>query len=164
MAFWSHWIRVAKPFALHTIKPIGASMLNRLCVVGAWLDPDMLQIDNGGLTHVQEQSHFALWAVVKAPLLIGNDLTNISPEALEILSNEEVRNLIGQFVVPLLSPICCSRCFTHMVSILLTRKMEGQRSTEAHRTVRNYSLGRGIQIFKAAKLRQHPILKLTLLR
>ena len=41
---------------------------------GAWNDPDMLEIGNGGLTHEQEKSHFALWAIAKAPLILGCDL------------------------------------------------------------------------------------------
>lgn len=40
-----------------------------------WNDPDMLQIGNGVLTHNEEQSHFAMWAFAKAPLIISSDLT-----------------------------------------------------------------------------------------
>lgn len=39
---------------------------------GAWNDPDMLEIGNG-LSHEQEKSHFALWAIIKAPLILGCD-------------------------------------------------------------------------------------------
>jgi len=35
-------------------------------------------------------AHFSLWALVKAPLLIGTDLTTISAKNLAILSNQEV--------------------------------------------------------------------------
>ena len=42
---------------------------------GAWNDPDMLEIGNGGLTHEEEKTHFALWAMAKAPLIIGCDLS-----------------------------------------------------------------------------------------
>ena len=45
---------------------------------GAWLDPDMLEIGNGGLTHEEEKTHFALWALAKAPLIIGCDLSTAS--------------------------------------------------------------------------------------
>ena len=42
---------------------------------GGWNDPDMLEIGNGGLTHEEEKTHFALWAMAKAPLIIGCDLS-----------------------------------------------------------------------------------------
>jgi len=45
---------------------------------GAWNDPDMLEVGNGGMTNDQYQSHFALWAVLKAPLLIGCNLKNMT--------------------------------------------------------------------------------------
>lgn len=41
---------------------------------GGFNDPDMLQIGNGGLRLCEERSHFALWAALKSPLLIGADL------------------------------------------------------------------------------------------
>lgn len=57
---------------------------------GAWNDPDMLEVGNGGMSHEEYQSHFSLWAALKAPLLIGCPLKNISSSTLEILANEEV--------------------------------------------------------------------------
>jgi alpha-galactosidase len=46
--------------------------------------------DNGdyGLTVDEERTHFALWAVSKAPLIIGADLNDIRSESLEILKNK----------------------------------------------------------------------------
>jgi alpha-galactosidase len=35
----------------------------------------MLEVGNGGLTLEEEKTHFALWAISKAPLIIGCDLT-----------------------------------------------------------------------------------------
>ena len=57
---------------------------------GGWNDPDMLEVGNGGLTHDEEQTHFALWAVSKAPLIIGCDLSTISAESFTILTNQEI--------------------------------------------------------------------------
>jgi alpha-galactosidase len=54
---------------------------------GAWNDPDMLEVGNGGMTNDQYQSHFALWAVLKSPLLIGCNLNNMTKETMEILGN-----------------------------------------------------------------------------
>ncbi|XP_078446533.1 alpha-galactosidase-like [Wolffia australiana] len=57
---------------------------------GAWNDPDMLEIGNGGMTTDEYISHFSIWALVKAPLLIGCDVRSMSNETLAILSNKEV--------------------------------------------------------------------------
>ena len=57
---------------------------------GGWNDPDMLEIGNGVLTTAESETHFSLWSLMKAPLLIGCDLTNIDNESLRILSNKEV--------------------------------------------------------------------------
>ena len=45
---------------------------------GGWNDPDMLEIGNGGLNFTEERTHFALWCIVKAPLLIGCDLSKVN--------------------------------------------------------------------------------------
>ena len=38
---------------------------------GKWNDPDMLEVGNT-LTDAEGRSHFSLWCLMKAPLLIGN--------------------------------------------------------------------------------------------
>ena len=57
---------------------------------GGWNDPDMLEVGNGGMTYTEYRTHFGLWALVKSPLLIGCDITNMSEETKEILTNPEV--------------------------------------------------------------------------
>lgn len=57
---------------------------------GGWNDPDILEVGNGGMTHEEEKTHFALWAITKAPLIIGCDLSTISKETLDILTNDEI--------------------------------------------------------------------------
>ncbi|GAA0614639.1 hypothetical protein GCM10010174_35410 [Kutzneria viridogrisea] len=57
---------------------------------GAWNDPDMLEVGNGSLTAVEQRSHFSMWAVMAAPLLIGTSLTKASEDTLSILANTEV--------------------------------------------------------------------------
>lgn len=53
-------------------------------------DWDMLEVGNGDLTVQESRSHFALWAALKSPLIIGTPLHNIKPEILKILSNKEL--------------------------------------------------------------------------
>lgn len=57
---------------------------------GGWNDLDLLEVGNVGLTLVEQQTHFAFWAAAKSPLLISTDLTEISAETLEILTNTRV--------------------------------------------------------------------------
>lgn len=65
-------------------KQIG---LSKYASKGAWNDPDMLEVGNGGMYYDEYESHFVLWAILKAPLLIGCDLRKISPEYLKLLGN-----------------------------------------------------------------------------
>jgi alpha-galactosidase len=53
-------------------------------------DLDMLQLGNGDLDYEESKSHFTAWALMKSPLLIGTDLTKISNETLQILTNPEI--------------------------------------------------------------------------
>ncbi|CAI9767576.1 unnamed protein product [Fraxinus pennsylvanica] len=57
---------------------------------GGWNDPDMLEVGNGGMTYTEYRAHFSIWALMKAPLLVGCDVRNMTAETFEILSNEEV--------------------------------------------------------------------------
>ena len=57
---------------------------------GGWNDPDMLEVGNGGMTLTEYKTHFGLWSISKAPLLIGCDITKMSQEIKDILTNPEV--------------------------------------------------------------------------
>ncbi|XP_020576364.1 alpha-galactosidase-like [Phalaenopsis equestris] len=57
---------------------------------GGWNDPDMLEVGNGGMKVEEYRSHFSIWSLAKAPLIIGCDVRNMSHETFEILSNAEV--------------------------------------------------------------------------
>lgn len=49
-----------------------------------------VEINGQSLTLNEQKSHFALWAIMKAPLIIGADLRTIKNESLEILMNKEL--------------------------------------------------------------------------
>lgn len=57
---------------------------------GHWNDPDMLEVGNGGMTDTEYRSHFSLWSMMSAPLLIGSDLRKAPPETFEILANRDI--------------------------------------------------------------------------
>lgn len=51
----------------------------------------MLEVGNDSLSEDEERTHFGLWALMKAPLLIGCDAGNIPGSSLKILTNPEAR-------------------------------------------------------------------------
>ena len=57
---------------------------------GAWNDPDMLEVGNGSLSATENQSHFDLWCISAAPLLMGNNTITMPEAVFTILSNREV--------------------------------------------------------------------------
>ena len=57
---------------------------------GHWNDPDMLEVGNGGMTADEDRTHMSLWALLRAPLLAGNDLRTMTDETKSILMNPEV--------------------------------------------------------------------------
>lgn len=63
---------------------------------GAWNDPDMLEIGNGGLSRDESRAHMSLWAIAAAPLIAGNDVRTMGDStrdariAREVLLNREV--------------------------------------------------------------------------
>ncbi len=65
-----------------------------------WNDPDMLEVGNGGMTATEYRAHFSLWAMLAAPLIAGNDLSTMSSETRDILTNKDViavdQDVLGQ--------------------------------------------------------------------
>lgn len=57
---------------------------------GSFADMDMLEIGVGDFTLEEQKTHFAFWAALKSPLIIGADLTKISNESLAVLKNKDV--------------------------------------------------------------------------
>jgi hypothetical protein len=63
---------------------------------GFWNDLDMLELGNGAfiagnseLSAANARSHFSIWAVMKAVLLLGCDLSCVDPATLAIMTNAE---------------------------------------------------------------------------
>ncbi|WP_309113284.1 lectin [Saccharothrix sp.] len=54
---------------------------------GHWNDPDMLVVGRPGLTLTESRSHFALWSLMAAPLMAGNDIRSMSAEVSAVLRN-----------------------------------------------------------------------------
>lgn len=73
-----------------TLIGFGQNGLEKFAGPGHWNDPDMLEVGNGHMNRDEYRTHMALWALLAAPLLAGNDLRNMSAETKELLTNSEV--------------------------------------------------------------------------
>ncbi|PVH74672.1 glycoside hydrolase family 27 protein [Cadophora sp. DSE1049] len=51
-------------------------------------DADMLEVGNGQLTDAESRSHFAFWAAMKSPLIIGTDLSVLKKSLVDVLKNK----------------------------------------------------------------------------
>jgi len=80
------WGRMLHTFDSAATRPLYAQP-------GSWNDPDMLFIGHGefDVNHLTEaRSHFTLWAVMNAPLLIGYDMRNAPKALLDIWGNADL--------------------------------------------------------------------------
>jgi len=57
---------------------------------GAWNDPDMFVIGNGGCTVEEYRTQFSMWSMMAAPLIASNDLRTMDEVTRSILTNKEV--------------------------------------------------------------------------
>ena len=81
------------------IRPSWKSVLSNAQLTNTWApnarpghynDADELEIGNGHLTLAEQRSHFALWCLMKSPLIIGTDVRTLSPASLGILQNKRL--------------------------------------------------------------------------
>ena len=56
---------------------------------GHYNDMDMLQVGRG-MSYEEDKAHFTMWAMMHSPLLLGNDLTKLSDQTLEIITNKDI--------------------------------------------------------------------------
>lgn len=54
-----------------------------------WNDPDMMEVGNG-MSVNEDRAHFSMWCMLAAPLMAGNDISNMSNETKEVLTNTDV--------------------------------------------------------------------------
>lgn len=58
------------------------------CIADNRLSFSQLVIGNFGLSHAQQESQMALWAIMAAPLFMSNDLRDICPRSKKLLQNK----------------------------------------------------------------------------
>ncbi len=56
---------------------------------GHWNDPDMLEVGNG-MTENEDRAHFSMWCMMASPLILGNDIRQMSEETKRIVMNHEM--------------------------------------------------------------------------
>lgn len=56
---------------------------------GHWNDPDMLEVGKC-LNAAEDRSHFALWCLSAAPLILGNDLRTCNEDTKKLILNKEL--------------------------------------------------------------------------
>ncbi len=78
---WWIWIKLIYE---HNVK------LYKYASKGHYNDPDMLEVGNGKLTYNQNVSHFSLWCMMNAPLILGNDLRNMNDQVKSIVTNKNM--------------------------------------------------------------------------
>lgn len=54
-----------------------------------WNDYDMLEVGNG-MTAQEDRTHFGMWCMLASPLVLGNDISKMSKETLELVTNKEL--------------------------------------------------------------------------
>jgi alpha-galactosidase len=57
---------------------------------GHFNDPDMMEVGRGGMTDTEMRTHFAMWAMMAAPLIAGNDVRAMDPATRTILLNQNL--------------------------------------------------------------------------
>jgi len=63
--------------------------LSAYCYGGRYNDMDMLEVGRT-LTPEEDRTHFGMWCIMASPLLIGCDMSTLTPEAMELLCNQEL--------------------------------------------------------------------------
>lgn len=119
------------------IQPVWASILGIYEInvkladyscIGGWNDPDMLEVGNGKLTVEENKSHFTLWCMLCAPLILGNDIR----EFIDTDGNVDYNNKILQIVTnkDLIAVnqdkkgVQCRRMRTNAISDILVKPLD----------------------------------------
>lgn len=63
--------------------------LEKFAGPGHWNDPDMLEVGNGHMKYNEYIAHFSFWCLLAAPLMAGNDLSNMNDSIKHILLNND---------------------------------------------------------------------------
>ena len=98
---------------------------------GAWNDPDMLEVGNGNLTHEENKSHFSLWCMMNAPLILGNDVRKFIKEDGTVDTDSKIYQILTNKKMIAINQdplgVQCRRIKSGLVDILV-KPLEGSKS------------------------------------
>ncbi len=81
----------ALDFNQHEIElNVGVEDIHEYSGPGGWNDMDMMVIANGAMSDREYQSHMTLWCILNSPVILSNDLSNMSQGTKDILMNPEI--------------------------------------------------------------------------
>ena len=102
--------------------------LDKYACPGAFNDPDMLEVGTGKLTYEENKSHFTLWSMMAAPLILGNDLRMfINKDGTVDTDNKILKILTEKDVIAVDQDklgIQCKRVKTNGISDILVKPLE----------------------------------------
>lgn len=103
-------------------------MLYKYSGIGSWNDPDMLEVGNGNLTYEENKSHFTLWCMMAAPLILGNDVRKfIKPDGSVDINNPTYKILSNKKLISVNQDklgIQCRRVKTNGAEDILVKPLE----------------------------------------
>ena len=108
--------------------------LGKYAGAGGWNDPDMLEVGNGNLTYEENKSHFSLWCMMCAPLILGNDIrkfiksdgtVDTDSKVYQVLTNKNLIS-INQDILGI--PCKREKSFSHKSFVdVLVKPLDGKR-------------------------------------
>ncbi len=123
----------------HDIRPIWLSMIGIYEVnvrlykhssPGCWNDPDMLEVGVGSLTVEENRTHFTLWCMMAAPLILGNDIrTFVNPDGTVDKDNKVLAILTNKNLIEIdqdTKGLAAKRISTNGVSDILVKPLENK--------------------------------------
>ena len=123
------------------IRPVWASVvgiyeatvrLYEYSGIGGWNDPDMLEVGNGKLTVEENKAHFTLWAMLAAPLILGNDIREfIKPDGTVDSDNKVLNILTNKDIIAIdqdKKGIQCRRIKTNGLTDILVKPLENKET------------------------------------
>lgn len=97
---------------------------------GAWNDPDMLEVGNGNLTYDENRSHFSLWCMMAAPLMLGNDVRKFIVDGKVDKENKILQILTNKKMIAIDQDklgIQCRRVYTNGLIDILVKPLEDHK-------------------------------------
>lgn len=104
-------------------------LLYKYSGIGSWNDPDMLEVGNGSMTFEENKSHFTLWCMMAAPLILGNDIRKfIKPDGTVDTENSTYKIVTNKKLIAVNQDplgIQCRRIKTNGAEDILVKPLKG---------------------------------------